>query len=205
MSANGFPRGLVLDWGGVLCVDPAPGFVKYCSQVIDLDPRKLGPAIMAHMDFFQKGGPESGFWERVCADCGVLAPTRPLWGEALAAVYEPLELVHNLARTLRAQGVKVALLSNTEPPSREFHLSLGYEFFDARVFSCDESLAKPDAAIYRLAAARLGLAPSECLMVDDKPENIAGAAAAGMPGHLFKDFQGLQAALGMGAPQMALS
>lgn len=190
------PRGLILDWGGVLCVDPAPGFVKYCAHALQIDPRGLGPAIVAHMDYFQKGGSEYGFWEKVCADCGATPPTAPLWKEALAAVYIPLSDVHDLAREWRSQGTRVALLTNTEPPSRDFHLALGYDFFDARIFSCDEGLAKPDPAIYHLAATRLGLKPTECLMVDDKPENIEGAQKAGMHAHLFQNVATLQSYLG---------
>lgn len=191
------PQGLILDWGGVLCVDPAPGFVRYCAQQLQIDPRKLGPAIMAHMDFFQKGGTESGFWEKVCTECHAPVPGKALWKDALTAVYEPLPAVHALAQTLRVQGVRVALLTNTEPPSRDFHLSLGYDFFDARVFSCDENLAKPDPAIYALTASRLGLAPQNCLMVDDKAENVAGARAAGMQAHLFQDVDALRQELGI--------
>ena len=196
-TASTLPAGLILDWGGVLCVDPAPGFVRHCSQVLGADPKALGKAIMTHMDAFQKGAPESAFWSKVCADCNIVPPARPLWGEALAAVYVPLSDVHDLARELRAQGVKVCLLTNTEPPSRDFHLALGYEFFDERVFSCDESLAKPDPAIYRLAASRLGLATHQCLMVDDKAENIDGARLSGMRAHLFRDLAGLRAELGL--------
>lgn len=195
MTAATLPKGLVLDWGGVLCEDPAPGFVKHCAQALGLAPRVLGPAIMAHMDSFQKGDSEFAFWAKVCAECDIPPPSTPLWGEALAAVYIPLSDVHDLARELRSQGVKIALLTNTEPPSRDFHLALGYEFFDARVFSCDEALAKPDPAIYRLAASRLGLSPANCLMVDDKPENVNGARLAGMRAHLFRDLAGLKAEL----------
>ena len=79
----------------------------------------------------------------------------------------------------------MGLLSNTEAPSRDFHLSLGYDFFWGRVFSCDEGLSKPDPKIYALAAERLGLALEECLMVDDREENIRGAELVGMPAHLF--------------------
>lgn len=196
-TAATLPAGLILDWGGVLCVDPAPGFIRHCSQVLGADPKALGKAIMTHMDAFQKGAPESEFWSKVCADCDIAPPARPLWGEALAAVYVPLSDVHDLARELRAQGVKICLLTNTEPPSRDFHLALGYEFFDARVFSCDESLAKPDPAIYRLAASRLGLATHQCLMVDDKRENIEGARLSGMHAHLFLNLAGLKTELGL--------
>ena len=92
-----------------------------------------------------------------------------------------------MARSLKANGYAVGLLSNTEVPAREFHLECGYDFFDARIFSCDEALAKPEMAIYALTAQRLGVAIHELLMIDDKVENIAGAVDAGACGILYKD------------------
>lgn len=53
--------------------------------------------------------------------------------------------------------------------------------FDTVVFSCDVGLAKPDPAIYRLAATRLGVEPAECLFVGDGgSDELVGARAAGM-------------------------
>ena len=39
---------------------------------------------------------------------------------------------------------------------------------------------KPDPAGYRLAAGRLGVAPQECLAIEDSPAGIRAARAAGM-------------------------
>jgi putative hydrolase of the HAD superfamily len=53
--------------------------------------------------------------------------------------------------------------------------------FDTAVFSCDVGLVKPDPAIYRLAATRLGVEPAECLFVGDGGnDELDGARAAGM-------------------------
>jgi len=178
-------QGIILDWGGVLCVDPSPGFISYSSRKLQIAPERLGPAVRAHLHAFMLGLPESEFWSRVGAEIGEPLAPGPLWGEALAAVYVEIPETFSIARTLRRGGFKVGLLTNTEGPSREFHLARGYDFFDARVFSCEEGIAKPDVAIYELMAKRLKLAPADCLMVDDRPENIAGARAAGMQVHQF--------------------
>ena len=179
------PKAVILDWGGVVCEDPSPGFVRRCSEKLNLDPRVLGPAIARRLEAFMKGATEPEFWAAVTNDLGTDPPQSPLWGEALAAVYRPLDETIAIAHALKRQGILLGLLTNTEPPSKRFHLSLGYDFFTARVFSCEENLAKPDPRIYELMALRLGLAPEECLMVDDKAENIQGAQDARMPGHLF--------------------
>jgi putative hydrolase of the HAD superfamily len=178
-------RGIILDWGGVVCEDPSLGFIRYCSKELGVSADILSQAVSMYLGDFMKGLPEEEFWGHVAKQVGIQAPSRPLWREALAAVYVPLEPTIETARKLQRQGIRIGLLTNTEPPSRDFHLSLGYDFFWGRVFSCDEGLSKPDPKIYALAAERLGLRLEECLMVDDRAENIRGAEQAGMPAHLF--------------------
>jgi putative hydrolase of the HAD superfamily len=46
--------------------------------------------------------------------------------------------------------------------------------------SCYLGLRKPEAAIYRRALDILGKPPERVLFIDDRAENVAGAAAAGM-------------------------
>ncbi len=65
-------------------------------------------------------------------------------------------------------------------------------FFDAVVLSGDEGIAKPHPRIFDLMAERLDLEPEECLMIDDMPENIAGADAAGMHGIVYSDLHNLK-------------
>lgn len=178
-------QGIIFDWGGVLCEDPSPGFIQYCSAKLQLEPAVLAPGVARHLPDFMRGLPENEFWQRVGMHLSLEIPTTPLWGEALAAVYKPLDETLSIAKGLSEQGIRIGLLTNTEPPSQGFHLSLGYDFFHGRVFSCSEGLSKPDPQIYKLIASRLDLAPEHCLMVDDRVENIAGATHAGMPGHLF--------------------
>lgn len=178
-------QGIIFDWGGVLCEDPSLGFIQYCSAKLQLEPTVLAPGVARHLPDFMRGLPENEFWQRVGMHLSLDIPTTPLWGEALAAVYKPLDETLSIAKGLSEQGIRIGLLTNTEPPSQGFHLSLGYDFFHGRVFSCSEGLSKPDPQIYKLIASRLDLAPEHCLMVDDREENITGAMHAGMPGHLF--------------------
>lgn len=56
------------------------------------------------------------------------------------------------------------------------------DLFDEVEFSFAEGITKPHPSIYETMARRLGVAPGECIMVDDRAENIAGADGAGMAG-----------------------
>ncbi|HEU4438037.1 MAG TPA: HAD-IA family hydrolase [Methylomirabilota bacterium] len=51
---------------------------------------------------------------------------------------------------------------------------------DAVVVSCEVGLSKPDPRIYRYCLDRLGLEPSQVLFVDDRADNIEGAARIGL-------------------------
>jgi putative hydrolase of the HAD superfamily len=48
-------------------------------------------------------------------------------------------------------------------------------------------MAKPDARLYHLAAARLSVRPEEAIFVDDEPRNVEAARAVGMPAVHFRD------------------
>lgn len=54
-------------------------------------------------------------------------------------------------------------------------------FEDARIFSADDvARSKPEPDLFLLAAARCGVAPSECIVVEDSTPGVAAAIAAGM-------------------------
>lgn len=67
-----------------------------------------------------------------------------------------------------------------------------HDVFDVVVQSGDEGVTKPHPQIYELCAERLELEPAECLFVDDLPENIAGADAAGMQGVVYGNLYDLK-------------
>lgn len=54
------------------------------------------------------------------------------------------------------------------------------EWFAVRVTTEDVPRAKPDPAIFLLAAARLGIPPERCLVIEDSLNGIRAARAAGM-------------------------
>ena len=68
---------------------------------------------------------------------------------------------------------------------------LAAQFIDT-VVSGDERLAKPDPAIYALAAARFGRAPATMLFIDDSLANVESARECGWHGHHFIDAETLR-------------
>lgn len=54
-------------------------------------------------------------------------------------------------------------------------------WFDGRAFSVDQvERGKPAPDVFLFAAARLGIPPEGCTVIEDSPHGIAGARAAGM-------------------------
>jgi 2-haloacid dehalogenase len=106
---------------------------------------------------------------------------RSLIGEIAATV--------DVLRDLHAAGVRLLALTNWS--AELFPVARGrfdfLELFEDILVSGEERLAKPDPRIFELLTERSGLPPGSCVFVDDKPENVEAARAAGLDGIVFVD------------------
>ena len=105
------------------------------------------------------------------------------WRTAQRPILENVALVRALRPPYRT-----AILSNADASLRErLREGLGiHDLFDAVVCSAEVGIAKPEPAIYRLAAERVGLPPEACLFVDDYEPNVAAAREVGMAAIFFR-------------------
>jgi putative hydrolase of the HAD superfamily len=67
--------------------------------------------------------------------------------------------------------------------------------FDSVTFSHHVGRTKPEPEMYAAAAERLGIAPEECIFIDDQERHVQGAQAAGMQGLLYTDLPQLKSEL----------
>lgn len=93
--------------------------------------------------------------------------------------------VPDLLEGLAGQGIALAIA--TGGSVRRMNLTLrkaGIDhYFADRAFSADQvTHGKPAPDLFLLAARQIGVAPSNCLVVEDSPHGIKGAVAAGMRG-----------------------
>ena len=153
----------------------------------------------------ERGIGDSAVWK---AEAHAALETRA--GRALPGLHDewrsaqrPIEANLALVERLRPP-YKVSVLSNAdgELRSRLANALRIDHLFDDIVCSAEVGMAKPDAAIFRLAAERLGVAPAECVFVDDWDQNIAAARSIGMTAVLFQldkghDLAALLAAAGV--------
>jgi putative hydrolase of the HAD superfamily len=121
---------------------------------------------------------------------------RETWDKAFLKLdRQVLALVERLAESYR-----VGLLTNSSSSQQALERKLAgagiLNLWHTIVNSSDVGVTKPDERIYKIAAARFGLEPAECIHIDDKAENVAGAVAAGFSAiHFTGDFGALEARL----------
>ncbi len=90
--------------------------------------------------------------------------------------------VHEYALSrLRSEGYRLAVASNSIRATVDIMMQKASleRYLEFSLSNQDVTKAKPDPEIYNVAISRLGLAPSECLVVEDNKNGIAAAAASG--------------------------
>jgi putative hydrolase of the HAD superfamily len=188
----GRPRALLLDYGGVLTEPVDRSFARF-ERRLDLPPGRSFEVLVAASR--TEGGGPIGALERgemalsefevllrdLLAEAGHRVPERVDLLEGLFEAMRPAGGLWQLAAQVRTQGVRTGLLSNSWGfdvyPFDQLEIH-----FDDLVLSGAVGLRKPDPAIYRLAAQRLGVAPDDCVFVDDLERNVEVASELGMVG-----------------------
>jgi len=101
------------------------------------------------------------------------------------------------ARELKKSGMRIAMLSNM-PRELGEHMKVVFPWlveFDHVTLSYEVRSAKPEAAIYWDAVNGLGLRPHEAVFLDDRSENIAGAEGIGLNAALFESAEAFSRSL----------
>lgn len=194
-------KGLIVDWGGVLTGSAYDPFEQWAiGDGIDYPHYKgvlaelLGGSADAQLNpihALERGELANPEFEILLAERLRRIDGTPVRHEGmLTRMFSQLQhapemnaLVHRAHRL----GIPTALLSNSW--GNEYPRRLWADMFDAVLISGEVGLRKPEPEIYLLAAARLGLAPTECVFVDDLPINVRGAIAVGMVGVHHKDYE----------------
>jgi HAD superfamily hydrolase (TIGR01509 family) len=100
---------------------------------------------------------------------------------------QPIECNLNLMRTLRASGVPVAIATGSsretlKPIMRKYGIEV-----DALATADDVTRGKPHPDLFLAAAAQLGVAPENCIVVEDSEVGVEAARAGGMKVLRFYD------------------
>ncbi len=195
-------RALISDFGGVLTTPLIGSFAAFQDRS-GISTEALGRAMQAIADrdgahpLFELETAhltEAEFLTRVAAalepELGHV-PEMHGFKEIYFEALQPNEPMIELMREIKATGIRMALLTNNvrewEPLWRSM-LPVD-ELFEFVVDSAFVGIRKPDAPIYELTIERLGdgIAPGDCLFVDDVAVNVAAARELGINAVRFRD------------------
>lgn len=189
------PRGLLVDWGGVLTsgLTEALGawaaadgidYDAYFTAVTDWLNATAVEAELNPIHALERGQIAVPDFEVKLAAMLRRRDGGPVPAEGLIermfAHFEHQPQMSALVRRAKDAGIRTALLSNSWGNSYPRDTWAG--MFDAIVISGEVGLRKPEPDIYRYAAEAVGLVPAECVFVDDMAPNVEGAEAVGMLG-----------------------
>jgi putative hydrolase of the HAD superfamily len=182
-------RGLLVDWGGVLTTDLFASFASFCeaegleaAKVRDLFRHdEAARDLLIDFECGRVGEPE---FERR------FAPMLGVGDEGLVdrmfAGTAPDARMLGAVKAARDGGVRTGLISNSWGVDR-YPKELMDELFDGLVISGLVGIRKPAPEIYAMGAEAVGLAPEECVFVDDLGFNLKPAKELGMATVLHTD------------------
>jgi epoxide hydrolase-like predicted phosphatase len=189
-------RALLLDYGGVMTSPITDSFKAFCTEE-DISLEDFGTVVAAvgrtedsPFAKVERGDITEDEFDSALAAlltdrCGRAVVAKGL-KQRMFALVQPDPVMHEAVRAARAAGVPTALVSNSWG-GRDYPMDELHELFDAIVISGHVGMRKPNADIYLYAAKEVGVAPEECIFVDDFSLNVEGAEAVGMTGVLFRD------------------
>jgi putative hydrolase of the HAD superfamily len=190
-------RALILDFGGVLSHQQPAGWYRSTAAELGVSEAAFRDAYWRHRMAYDSGLPVAEYWRRVHESVGrPFAPStlEHLIESDLASWTHYREEVWTMARAFREAGGLTGFLSNSAPEmmARVRADRSPESRFDVVIVSCEVGLAKPDPRIYELALSRLGVAAGQALFVDDREDNIEGAARLGLRTLHFVDDQAVE-------------
>jgi epoxide hydrolase-like predicted phosphatase len=182
-------KGLLVDWGGVLTTDLFASFASFCetegleaAKVRDLFRHdEAARDLLVEFECGRVDEPE--FERRFAAMLGV--PEEGLVDRMFAGSAPDARML-GAVKAARDGGVKTGLISNSWGVDR-YPKELMDDLFDGVVISGLVGIRKPARAIYAMGAEAVGLAPEDCVFVDDLGFNLKPAKELGMATVLHTD------------------
>ncbi len=175
---------VVFDWDGVI-IDSSSHH-EQSWKIISQDRDLPLPAGHFKRGFGKKNNviiPDLG-WATDPAEVEALAHEKEEIYRGLVRRHTPLPLpgVSALLVGLRNRGIPCAIGTSTERANLDLLLDLLElrPYFQAIVTGEEVVDGKPDPAVFLLAAERLGVAPADCIVIEDALVGIEAARRAGM-------------------------
>jgi len=194
------PSFLFFDLGNVLCRFSHERMARQMAEAAGIAPERAWQILFDEgLEWAYERGeltPEA-FHAAFCQRAGANVPADRL--EAAGNdIFELNVPIVALLGNLSLAGCRMGVLSNTSP-SHWRHCTERFAIlntqFALHVLSYECGAIKPDRKIFECAVQRVGLPPERLFFVDDRPDNVAAAAAAGWDAVVYHSVSQLNEAL----------
>ena len=183
---------VLFDYGGVICEPQSEADRARLASASGGPAAEFDAAYWRYrLDYDRAALDVTAYWRSVAADLGrtytdaeIAELTRLDTASWLTLQPATVDLITGLA----AAGHRLALLSNAPADVAEAVQALPVAgYFEHLLFSCTLKSAKPDPECFQATLAVLGAEPADVIFLDDRPGNVAGAAALGMVSFQFTE------------------
>lgn len=177
---------ILFDFFGVISSEVAPKwFRRYFNES---DAKRIKDEVMVPGDLGEKN--EDEILDEAARICNVEKRyVKDEWYELAKVDTDVVEYIKSLHKSH-----PVYLLSNAVA---SFLKTIIYKndiekIFDKIYISSELKLAKPDPEFFVRCLSDIGASPSDCVMIDDNPNNVAAAESVGITGILYRGLDDLK-------------
>ena len=190
-SLTAAPQSVVFDWGKVMAHPDRKGIVAFLCESLQIPEAEFE---QVNLQFKKKqiADIESDnvkFWAQYAVEKGIPLPEdwpQRYRSKALECLHANVQM-YALVEELKAKGIPVGLLSNTQARYGRLVKELGlYEPFDPCILSYEIGVEKPDPKAYQILLSALELPGETVVFFDDRVENIEAARTQGIDAILFE-------------------
>ncbi len=183
---------VIFDYGRVLSTSPSRVELAVLATLSGVSEDTFFELYSNTRDHYDRGHADHRqHWQRFAEVAQVEIPPEAV--ERIVAMEsviwtKPNNETLDLAREIKARGLKTAILSNM-PFDLLADLRRKFDWldeFEVQIWSCDLGVIKPDPGIYHACLTALGCEPKRALFFDDRPRNVEGAKQVGMDAHVFE-------------------
>ena len=189
---------VIFDYGKVLSNSEDPEAQRRLIGLTGLAKPDFERHYWAHRHAYDMGTLNGRtYWEKVAGDAGLSFTPEQIDDLIETDVVMWTSLNEEMLAwviALQEAGIRTAILSNMgEDVLAYMRQEFGWlAHFQHHTWSCELGICKPDPAIYLHTCEKLAVEPQKALFLDDKPENIASAAAVGLNAILFENIDKLR-------------